>query len=184
YPRGGLVDLTAAIVVLFAGRVSLFGPVLPADAMRTARRGRHVVLRCLLLLILMVVLMGLYLKQFQGTALFNLLEPARLSPEEMSQFATTFFELLVAVQLAAVIVLTPAYTPGAVCEEKEKKTLDFLLCSSLANQEIVFGKLASRLGSIGLLVLTGLPLLSVLQFLGGVDPDLVLGAFAITVLTA
>jgi ABC-type transport system involved in multi-copper enzyme maturation permease subunit len=86
-------------------------------------------------------------------------------------------------QFFAVGLLTPAYVGGAVSEEKERKTLGFLLTTDLNNREIVLSKLASRLGNLCLLVLTGLPILSLTEFLGGVDPDLVLAGFAATALT-
>jgi len=47
----------------------------------------------------------------------------------------------------------------AIAEEKERKTLDFLLASDLRSREIVLGKLASRLAYLTLVLLTGLPLL-------------------------
>src|SRR5262249_906420 len=49
--------------------------------------------------------------------------------------------------------------------------------------EIVLSKLASRYCNLGLLVLTGLPILALTQFMGGVDPDLVLAGFAVTAVT-
>ena len=58
-----------------------------------------------------------------------------------------------------------------------------MLATDLCNREIVLSKLASRLGNICLLVLTGLPILSLTEFLGGVDPDLVLVGFAATGMT-
>src|SRR5205807_1675126 len=44
-------------------------------------------------------------------------------------------------------------------------------------------KLLSRLANITLFLLTGIPILSILQFLGGVDADLMLMGFAGTALT-
>src|SRR5262249_50702863 len=54
----------------------------------------------------------------------------------------------------------------------------------LRNSEIVLSKFGSRLANLGLFLITGLPILSILQFLGGIDPDLVLVGFAATGLTA
>jgi ABC-type Na+ efflux pump permease subunit len=86
-------------------------------------------------------------------------------------------------QLAVVVLLTPAFTASAIAEEKERKTLEFILATDLRNREIVLSKLASRYCNLGLLVLTGLPILGLTQFLGGVDPDLVLAGFVITGVT-
>ena len=81
------------------------------------------------------------------------------------------------------VLLTPAYTAGAIADEKQKKTIQFLLVTDLRNHEIVLGKLGSRMAHLGLLLLAGLPVLGVMQFLGGVDPHLVLAGFAGTAVT-
>jgi ABC-type transport system involved in multi-copper enzyme maturation permease subunit len=44
----------------------------------------------------------------------------------------------------------------------------------------VLSKLFSRLGSLALLVITGLPILSILQLMGGIDPNLVVAGFVLT----
>src|SRR5262249_39437353 len=71
-------------------------------------------------------------------------------------------------------------TASAICEEKERRTLEYLLATDLHNREIVLSKFLSRLANMALLVITGLPILSLIQFLGGVDPEMVLAAFAAT----
>src|SRR5437763_113481 len=48
---------------------------------------------------------------------------------------------------------------------------------------ILFGKLAARVGSLLLFLLAGLPILGLMQFVGGIDPDLVLAGFAATFAT-
>src|SRR5207247_2621258 len=97
--------------------------------------------------------------------------------------AQTFFSIFMVVQLVAVILLTPAYVAGAISDEKDRKTLEFMLATDLNNHEIILSKLLSRLANITLFVLTGLPILSILQFVGGVDAELMLYGFAGTGLT-
>src|SRR5205085_2154923 len=75
---------------------------------------------------------------------------------EMAEFAEWFFYTVMVVQFAAVLFLTPAYTAGAVAEEKDRKTLEFLFATDLSNREIVLSKLASRIFTMALIVLTGL----------------------------
>jgi ABC-type transport system involved in multi-copper enzyme maturation permease subunit len=107
----------------------------------------------------------------------------QLMAKEMAKFAESFFLMFMEVQFIGVFLLTPAFAAGAIAEEKDRRTLDFLLATDLTDREIVLGKLASRLLALTLLVLTGLPILSLIQFWGGVDPDLVLSGFAATGLT-
>ena len=80
-------------------------------------------------------------------------------------------------------MLTPAYVATAITEEKEGKTLEFLLATDLGSREIVLGKLLARVANIVLVILAGLPILGLLELSGGVSPDWVLVAFAATVVS-
>ncbi len=167
------------VLLAAAGLVSrLFGPVLFYDLVRIARRNRYYVIRVGYALFLLVMLCWVY---YAYTASADFTESVR--PEQAASFASSFFYMFMAVQFLVVTVVTPAYVAGAVAEEKERKTLEFLLATDLHNREIVLSKLVSRLLNLLLLVLTGLPVLAGLQFLGGVDPLLVLAGFAATLLT-
>ena len=104
-------------------------------------------------------------------------------PNEMALFAASFFYLFMVVQFVTIALLTPAYTAGAIAEEKERKTLEFLLATDLRNREIVLGKLAARVFNLTLLILVGLPILCFLQLLGGVEPSLMIAGFAVTIMT-
>ncbi|MBL8793674.1 MAG: ABC transporter permease subunit [Planctomycetia bacterium] len=156
----------------------MLGPLFYYDLLGLLRRPRFIAVRCLYALALLIALFCLYASWF-GLGSFG--EP--LSPSREAAFATDFFFTFLAVQLAAVLVLTPAYTSVAIAEEREAGRLDFLLTSELSNREIVLGKFAARLGSVALILLTGLPILALMQFLGGVDPNLVLAGFAATLAT-
>src|SRR5262249_19035772 len=61
---------------------------------------------------------------------------------------------------------------------------DFLLASDLSSREIVLGKLLARLAPPALLLLAGLPVLSLVQLLGGADPLLILGGVVLGALSA
>jgi ABC-type Na+ efflux pump permease subunit len=160
------------------GWLKLFGPVLFYDLMCIARRRRYFLIRCVYALAMLAILGWVWFVWWiEGT------HRSRGSPSEIAAFASSFFYTFMVVQFLVVCVLTPAYTAGAVTDEKEKKTLEFLLATDLRNREIVLSKLSSRLASLGMLLLTGLPILGFLQFLGGVDPGLVLAGYAGTLAT-
>jgi ABC-type transport system involved in multi-copper enzyme maturation permease subunit len=166
--------LLAIGILHHAGYLPLFGPVLFYDMVRTARRNRYVLIRTLyagFLLMLLFWVYGLVADQH----LDNRAQAARLAQD--------FFEWLMVVQLIAVVLLTPAYVGGAIADEKERRTLEFILATDLRNQEVVLSKLGSRLANLALFLLTGLPIISLLQFLGGIDPNLVLAGFAVTGIT-
>src|SRR5438128_5818793 len=168
------------------GWIKLFGPVLFYDAIRTGRRSRYIVLRCLYATVFLLVLYWTYTSYVNSLPRFWMGRVVPRSPvvrqSEAAALAAAFFYSFMKVQFLALVFFTPAYAAGAIAEEKERKTIEFLLATDLNNREIVFSKLASRLGSLMLLVLTGLPILGFLQLMGGVDPNMVLSGFAVTVL--
>ena len=159
------------------GYLKLLGPVLFYDMLTTARRGRYSLIRVGYSLILLMVLFWVYLT-------VTLPGFQRLTDREAAgRVAMGYFSAFTVVQLIAVFLLTPAYVAGAIAEEKERKTLEFMLATDLRNREIVLSKFSSRVCNMLLFILTGLPILSALQFMGGVDPDLVLASFVVTGLT-
>jgi ABC-type transport system involved in multi-copper enzyme maturation permease subunit len=111
------------------------------------------------------------------------LEHHRSGINQSAEFASGFFLTYTIVQFAVVLILTPAYTAGAIADEKDRRTIEFILATDLRNREIILGKLLSRLANLMLLLLTGLPILAFLQFMGGIDPNLLLACFAATVIT-
>jgi ABC-type transport system involved in multi-copper enzyme maturation permease subunit len=171
------VCLTPAVPMSLTGSLKLFGPVLYYDVIRQARRSRFAILRMLYVLVLAFLLVMVAASLTQWNFFTAGVRDVGAS------IAGTYFDVFIVAQLITVIVLTPAYVGGAIAEEKERKTLEFVLATDLLNREIVLSKLGSRLGNLALLVLAGLPILSILQFLGGVDPNLVLAVFAVTALT-
>jgi ABC-type transport system involved in multi-copper enzyme maturation permease subunit len=173
------------------GWIRLFGPVLFYDLVRTGRRTRNILLRCIYALALLFILYTVYLEY--AASIQQLLQRAgyfidfgernQMLAKEMAKFAESFFIMFMEVQFVGIFLLTPAFAAGAIAEEKDRRTLEYLLATDLDDREIVLGKLTSRLLGLVLLVLTGLPILSLIQFFGGVDPDLVLSGFAATGLT-
>jgi ABC-type transport system involved in multi-copper enzyme maturation permease subunit len=180
----GVFLLTLAVLSR-SGWINLFGPVLFYDAIRTGRRSRYVVLRCLYATALLLVLYWTYTSYINSlTRPFWPRQAYAPNPvlrqSEAAALAASFFYSFMKVQFLALIFFTPAFAAGAIAEEKERKTMEFLLATDLHSREIVLSKLLSRLGSLALLVVTGLPILGILQFMGGVDPNLVLAGFAVT----
>jgi ABC-type transport system involved in multi-copper enzyme maturation permease subunit len=163
-----------ALVILARGNVKLFGPVLFYDMVRSARRSRYILMRAAYCVVLLLILFFVWMT----TAAHQLRED-----QIAARLAQDFFELFTVTQLIAVMLLTPAYVAGSISEEKDRQTLEFLLATDLRNREIVFSKYLSRLANLMLFLLTGLPILGMLQFLGGVDPNLVMASFAFTMLT-
>lgn len=185
----GAVLLVAIALVLRRGWVRFFGPVLFYDLVRTARRRQHVLLRSAYALLLLAALFSAYCKfildeqrslagMFAGFSL-----PKEALREKMPVLAGSVFQGFLVLQFLAIYLLTPAYVAPAIAEEKERRGLDYLFATDLLNREIVLSLFVSRLANLLLVLLTGLPVLSLVQLLGGVDPEAVLASFAASFLT-
>jgi ABC-type transport system involved in multi-copper enzyme maturation permease subunit len=83
--------------------------------------------------------------------------------------------------LTVTLLVAPGATAGSVCLDKARGTLLHLLVTDLSSAEIAFGKLAARLLPLFGLVLASVPVLSLCLWLGGIDPDAMLVAYAVTV---
>ncbi len=163
-------------------RFSLFGPLLYFDLLRTTRRGRTFLLRAAYLGVILASLFLYYYLWLPNDQRPPLFEPRVGTIQALADFGASFFVAVLLAQFLAVLVLTPIYTAGAIAEEKERHTLEFLLATQLSSREIILGKLCARLANMALLLVTGLPVLGLVQLLGGVDPNLVLAGFLATAL--
>src|SRR4051812_9475335 len=134
------------------------------DLLRTTRRGRVALLRVIYALALLAALYSVYARWFSR----DKANTDALPPSAMAKFAEEFVGQMLFVQLGAVVLLTPAYTAGAIAEERQRGTLDSLLTTQLTALQIVVGKLASRLAQLVGVLMTGMPVLAILPFWGGV----------------
>ena len=149
------------------------GPVFNAELMTTARRSRYYILRFVYGLLVLVQIYSVY-----NTWSWRLNRGDRqLSIREMSQFAVTIFSSFAFLQAAVVLLLTPALVGGTIADERQRKTLHYLLTSQLSGGEIVLGKLAARLLQLGVFVAMGLPVVSLIGLFGGVDPLLIAATY-------
>ncbi len=185
---GGTAVVAAAafVVLVWLNRrgVRLLGPVFWYELVKLARRGQQPRLRVLLVSLLLVGLFITYLREFRGEELAALTGRAQVQLDRTARFANTFLTAFLSAQLFAVILITPAVVGGAITEEKERGTLDFLRSSLLTNREIVFGKLAARLAFVAGVVLAGVPVLALTSLFGGVDVYVLGGGYLITAVTA
>jgi len=147
------------------------GPVFNVELVTTARRRRYYAIRVGYGLILLAILWQNY-----GTMIGwdESQAGGEFSANRLPAFArTTFFTLMFA-QGVAVLALTPAMVAGVIADERQRKTLHYLLASRLTGAEIVLGKLMARLLHVGVFLMIGVPIVAALTLFGGVDPDDVL----------
>lgn len=154
----------------------VLGPVFYFDLVRLARRRRYFVLRTAYSVLLASLLMLLFFSDYVSGR-------ARQSAQALADVSEQFFYVIVFIQMTAIFCLTPAYTAGALGEEKDGQTLEYVLTTDLTNKEIVLGKFAARILNLLLFVLVSLPVFAALQLLGGLSPVLILAFFAATLFT-
>ncbi|MBX6315728.1 MAG: ABC transporter permease subunit [Isosphaeraceae bacterium] len=150
------------------------GPVFHVELIITARRARYYGLRVLYGLILLLVLWQTYESRLGWRRTTG---RDQVSIREMAAFAHSVYFSFMTTQGLAVLFLTPALVAGVIADEKQRKTLHYLLASQLTSGEIVLGKLLARLLHVGVFLALGLPVMSLLTLFGGVDPEQV---FAVT----
>lgn len=152
----------------------LLGPVFWCELVTGSRRLRHFWVRALYGAALLALLtVQSYDYDWGGPG----------SSARQANLAAGFFERFALLQMAVVLLATPAMVATTISQERERRTIEYLFASQLSNCEIVLGKLGARLAQIVLLLLTGLPVLAFAMTMGGISPDSLLLAFFATLST-
>jgi ABC-type transport system involved in multi-copper enzyme maturation permease subunit len=153
------------------------GPVFTFELMTTARRGRLYLVRAFYAVLLLLILWTVHSAWASETG-------GELSTRQVQFFAlSAFFGIAIAQELLT-LALTPALVAGVVADEKQRKTLHYLMASQLTSSEIVLGKLLARMLYMVVLLGVSLPVLSLMVLMGGIDPKLVLLVCGATLTTA
>ena len=157
------------------------GPVFNVELLTTARRARYYVLRFVYGAILLLLV-------WMNNPDLHRYGPSRTRVEysinEIASIGQALFWTFFIAQSITILTLTPALVAGTIADERERRTLHYLMASMLTSPEIVLGKLGARMLHVGVFMLVGLPIMSLLSLFGGVDPRWVLMSFVGTASTA
>lgn len=151
------------------------GPVFYVEMLTLGRRRRYVLTRMLYGLLLLFVMGTCYMAAFESWR-----QPVL---QQQSQFAYAFFVAFSWVQLIGVLFLTPAMTAGTIAGEHERRTIDYLLTTSLYDSEITLGKYTARVLAIAAQLAAGVPILAIAMMLGGIAPEQLVQSFIIALST-
>lgn len=91
---------------------------------------------------------------------------ARFNPE----VSRIMFYFLSIGQLVLIAFMTPGLTAGVISGEREKQTLNILLTTQQSSATIILSKLASSLSFMALIVISTLPIYSIVFLYGGISP--------------
>jgi ABC-type Na+ efflux pump permease subunit len=158
------------------------GPLLGWELLRLGRRGTPVAVRVLVAGLLLAVLYVVYQARFPAAELLDNLSVAQVS-KGLAEFAESFGLVFMLAQLGVICLLTPIFVAGSIVEEKDRRTLEFLLATDLTSREIILGKYLSRVFQMSLVLLAGLPVVAITQVWGGVDLALLTGGYVIALFT-
>lgn len=89
---------------------------------------------------------------------------------DFSYAGRRIFGAYTVLQVLVLAALTPLLVAQAVVEEKAGRTMELLATTLLTPARFILGKLLSRLLSLEVLVLAGLPIVALCLSLGGVEP--------------
>ncbi|HEY7524492.1 MAG TPA: ABC transporter permease subunit [Candidatus Limnocylindrales bacterium] len=101
-----------------------------------------------------------------------------------AQIGQGIFIALMMLETLLVVALAPAFTAGAISQEREKQTLDLLAATPISSLAIVVGKLFSALTYLFILVVASIPLTAVVFVYGGVSPDDAIRGYLVVLTTA
>ena len=149
------------------------GPVFNVELLTMARRKVTYVIRFLYGLLLLFLISQSapgYLRLFEDVDF----ETTELTIQQLANIGSMMFTTFAWTQAVIVLAITPALVAGVIADEKQRKTLHYLLASTLTSAEIVLGKLFARMLGLAVLLAVGLPILTLLSLFGGVDPNEVL----------
>ena len=86
----------------------------------------------------------------------------------MSMGPMCYLALLIA-QFVLIILIAPAMTSASIAGERERQTLDLLLVTNTGSFRIVIGKVLESFAVLALLIVCGLPVMSLCLLTGGIS---------------
>ena len=102
---------------------------------------------------------------------------------DIARFGQLVFQVFALVQLAMMVFFASLFAAGNVAQEKDRRTMLLLLMTDLSDSELVLGKLFSSLLLPCVLLVTSIPVFAFVQMMGGVSPNQIGCAIAISAAT-
>ena len=148
------------------------GPIIAREVVTTPRPLRYYLWRasfsCLLLILLWTA--------WQGIVGWQDVREVGV----MARFGGVVYSVFAMLQLVIMLFFAPLSTAAAVAHEKDRRTFNLLLMTSLSDLEIVVGKLIAGLLNILIILGASVGLLSICALLGGISFGQVANLFAVT----
>lgn len=137
----------------------MINPILASSARRRMRSWRTVII---------LTLYGALMFAFALTSSFSVLGRQTLTISSMRVGIDNYI-YSVALQFVLLLLVAPGMTAGAISGERERQTLDLILVTHTGAFSIALGKLLESFGFLVLVLLSSLPMLSVVLLFGGIS---------------
>lgn len=140
----------------------MLNPILEKD-MKTKMRGWRtpILLGCYLLFLGAV----LFLFFLANNQMFDRYGYSTFNP----RIAINAYNVIALFQFILLMLIVPALTATAISGERERQTLDLLLCSGISTWSVITGKLIVSIAHIMFLVVASLPVLGMVFLFGGIS---------------
>ncbi|OPJ63075.1 ABC transporter permease [Clostridium oryzae] len=154
-------------------KVFSINPVLVREMKVKMRTWKAPLLICfydMVLILLVITLMNMGVVDSLG----------RISEESI----VTVYLFMIAIQCTLIALIAPALTAGCISGEREKQTLDILLSTTMKHGSIVVGKLFASLSQMILLIVSSLPIFSIVFLYGSIGAREIMELFIYYIITA
>ncbi|MEQ8845643.1 MAG: ABC transporter permease subunit [Phycisphaerales bacterium] len=151
-----------------------FGPIFQREVRALGRRRAPYWVRFFYTLVLAALVGLVFSSMWDADAVGGIMRQSM-----METIAPVVLSTIAVVQFAALGLVAPVLTAGAIADEKRQRTLSTLLTTPLTSRDIVLGKLGSRTVQLLVLSLVPMPLLLALRVFGGVEAEAILASMAL-----
>lgn len=139
-------------------------PVL-SHGLRSRMRGARAMV---LMVIYLTITLAIFLLVYASSDISNMMKyGGGYFPYENQSANNGLFAALAIIQFILIAMVVPAMNAGSISGERERQTLDLLLCSRLSAIRIVIGKLGSNVIFVAFLIVLTTPLFAVVYICGG-----------------
>lgn len=136
----------------------MLNPILASSALRRMRSARTLLVIGAYELVLLLAALAV-MSPFVGNQ--------ALSLSNMEQGVVAYVVLML-LQFALIVLVSPAMTAGAIAGERERQTLELLLVTGVGSFRLVMGKLLESFALMALMIVCSLPILCLTMLPGGI----------------
>jgi len=112
-----------------------------------------------------LIFIGLILMPFMVQNIMGSQGSSRFDPTVV----TSIYDTLAIIQLIILMSIIPLFTATSISSERERQTLDLLLCTDFSPWKIIFGKMGAALAFVLLIIFTSMPFIGVTFLYGGIS---------------